>query len=105
MIVQQLKEGDFVQRSEFCRIMDEMLMEDLDATVFIQAHFHHDGYVNVQNCRYWASENPQELHQRPLHSLKVTVWCCISKLGIVGPYFLKRKELQLLLHQLATLKC
>jgi hypothetical protein len=89
MIVQQLNEGDFVQRREFCRIMDETFTEDPDATLFMsdEAHFHLNGYVNVQNCRYWASENPQQLHQRPLHSLKVTVWCCISKLGIVGPYF------------------
>lgn len=61
MIVQQLNEGDFVQRREFCRIINEMFSEDPDATVFMsdEAHFHHDGYVNVQNCRYWASENPQ----------------------------------------------
>lgn len=93
MIVQQLNERDFVQRREFCRIMDEMFTEDPNATVFMsdEAHFHLDGYVNVQNCRYWASENPQELHQRPLHSLKVTVWCCISKLGIVGPYFFEEE--------------
>jgi len=74
-------------------MMDETFTEDPDATVFMsdEAHFHLDGYVNVQNCQYWASENPQQLHQRPLHSLKVTVWCCISKLGIVGPYFFEEE--------------
>ncbi|CAI6356266.1 unnamed protein product [Macrosiphum euphorbiae] len=93
MIVQQLKEGDFVQRREFCRLMDEIYTENGDATVFMtdEAHFHLNGYVNVQNCRYWASENPHELHQRPLHSLKVTVWCGISKMGIIGPYFFEEE--------------
>ena len=35
-------------------------------------------------------ENPRELHQRPLHTAKVSVWCSISKVGIIGPYFLKK---------------
>ena len=51
-----------------------------------EAHFHLDGYVNKQNCRFWAAENPRQLHQRPLHTAKVSVWCGISKVGIVGPY-------------------
>ena len=33
-----------------------------------EAHFHLDGYVNKQNCRFWAAENLRELHQRPLHT-------------------------------------
>ena len=44
-------------------------------------------WSGVQNFRYWAQENPRELHQRPLHSAKVTVWCAISKFGVIGPYF------------------
>jgi len=58
-----------------------------------EAHFHLDSYVNKQNCRFWAAEKPQELHQRPLHAAKVPVCCGISKVGIVGPYFLKKKGL------------
>ena len=52
-----------------------------------EAHFHLDAYVNKQNRRFLAAVNPQELHQRPLHTAKVSVWCGISKVGIVGPYF------------------
>ena len=52
-----------------------------------KAHFHLIGFVNKQNCRYWASENPKLKHQRPLHSLKVTVWAAMSAEGIIGPYF------------------
>lgn len=43
--------------------------------------------VNKQNMRYWADRNPRELHQRPLHSPKVTMWCAISSAGIIGPFF------------------
>ena len=35
-----------------------------------EAHFHLNGAVNKQNCRYWAAENPREIHQKPLHSPK-----------------------------------
>ena len=47
--------------------------------------------VNKQNCRFWAAENPRELHQRPLHTAKLSVWCGISKVGIVGPYFFEEE--------------
>ena len=42
--------------------------------------------------RYWADTNPRELHQRPLLSPKVTVWCAISSTGIVGPWFFEENE-------------
>jgi hypothetical protein len=31
--------------------------------------------------------NPKELHEIPLHSPKVTVWCGVGAFGIVGPSF------------------
>jgi hypothetical protein len=43
--------------------------------------------VNKQNFRYWAAENPRELHARPILSTKVTVWCTMSSIGIIEPYF------------------
>jgi hypothetical protein len=43
--------------------------------------------VNKQNFRYWSETNPQQVHERPLHSARVTVWCAIAEFGVVGPYF------------------
>jgi hypothetical protein len=40
-----------------------------------EVNFHLCGYVNSQNCRYWAAQNPHDIHQEPLHSEKVIVWC------------------------------
>ena len=37
--------------------------------------------------RYWSSVNPREVHQRPLHSDRVTVLCTISRIWINGSYF------------------
>jgi len=51
-----------------------------------EAHFHLSGYVNKQNYHYWAPENPQELHQHPLHFERLTVWCGITSFGVLGPY-------------------
>ena len=68
--------------------MLNILQDDLAVIITSdEAHFHLDGHVNKQNCRYWAKENPRELHQKPLHSQKVTVWCALSKVGIIGPDF------------------
>lgn len=32
------------------------------------------GYVNKQNYRIWASENPRAITKEPLHAQRVTVW-------------------------------
>jgi hypothetical protein len=42
--------------------------------------------------RYWATDNPRELHQRPLHSPRVTVLCAILSVGIIGPWFFEENE-------------
>jgi hypothetical protein len=62
------------------QFLDHLIMSD-------EAHFHLNGNVNKQNFRYWAAETPHMLHQKPLHSEKVTVWCGVSAFGVLGPYF------------------
>lgn len=42
--------------------------------------------------RYWRVNNPKEVHVKPLHSPKTTVWCAISGNGIIGHYFFGRGE-------------
>ena len=46
-----------------------------------------EAHVNKQTARFWASDNPKVIHQRPLHAAKVTVWCGITSSRIVGPHF------------------
>ncbi|PNF39387.1 hypothetical protein B7P43_G13223 [Cryptotermes secundus] len=87
VVVQELLPHDFQNRVTAC----ETLLETLppDALVFFsdEAHFHISGYVNKQNMCYWSGNNPRELHERPLHSDKVTVWCALLRVGVTGPYF------------------
>jgi len=89
-IVQELNDRDMAN----CRISSEKLLEMLNddgvvITVLMteEAHFHLSSYVNKQNYRYWAPENPQQLHQRPLHSERLTVCCGIASFGVLGPHF------------------
>ena len=49
--------------------------------------FHLSGYVNSQNSRIWASENPNVIHEEPLHSEKINVWCGMFQCRIIGPIF------------------
>ena len=88
-VVQQLKEGDCEQRLQFARQMLEIFQanDDLILLMSDEAHFYLNGMVNQQNCRFWALEQPRELHQKPLHSKKVTVWCAIGKTAVIGPHF------------------
>jgi hypothetical protein len=65
----------------------EAFLKNADLWSSDEAHFHLSGTVNKQNFRYWAAENPREVHARPLHSPKVTVWCTLSSIGVIRPYF------------------
>jgi len=35
---------------------------------------------------------PHKLHEHPLHTERVTVWCAISRIGIIGPWFFEENE-------------
>ena len=87
MVVQELNETDYETRTTLC---GDILREVPPTAVMIcsdEAHFHLSGIINKQNFRYWSDTNPQELHQRPLHSPKVTVGCAVGNFGVWGPYF------------------
>lgn len=86
-IVQQLKHTDHAKRQTFAEQMIDLNADEEILMFSDEAHFHLDGFVNKQNFRYWSSTNPEQLHERPLHSPKVTVWCGVTKTCVIGPYF------------------
>lgn len=96
-VVQKLLPQDFVTRVDFCEAFEGLFAENPEILNCLlmsdEAHFHLSGYVNKQNFRYWATENPQQLHELPLHSDKVTVWCAVSAFGIFGPFFFEENDL------------
>lgn len=52
-----------------------------------KAHFSLNRAVNKQNCRLYANENPQLIHEQPLHNQRVTVWAGVCAEKIIGPFF------------------
>lgn len=87
MVAQELSATDCESR----KTLSEAVLKQVPPTAVLwssdEAHFHLSGTVNKQNFRYWAESNPHQLHEKPLHSPKVTVWCAVSILGVLGPYF------------------
>lgn len=69
-------------RTTLCRDLLRNVPQTCALLFSDEAHFHLSGTVNKQNFWYWSQQNPQELHQRSLHSPKVTVWCAIFAFGV-----------------------
>ena len=90
-VAHELKESDQVKRVAYCRWFETLLKENpgiLDYSWFSnEAWFHLSGYVNSQHFRIWASENPNAIHEEPLHSKKNGVWCGMYRRRIIGPIF------------------
>ncbi|XP_066969142.1 uncharacterized protein [Macrobrachium rosenbergii] len=86
MMAQELNQADFANCQNLCENMLENIVPEAAFFSSDEAHFHLCGAVNKQNFRYWAEHNPQIIQERPLHSPKLTVWCAISKFGVIGPY-------------------
>jgi hypothetical protein len=62
-------------------------MPILDKTFFRdEAWFRLNIYINSQNTRIWATENPHTLYKVPLLAEKMGVWCAVSRRRIVRLY-------------------
>ncbi|KAJ4432654.1 hypothetical protein ANN_21277 [Periplaneta americana] len=94
-IVNYLYDTDKPVRLAFYREFSEMLNADSDIQNKLimsdEAHFHLSEFVNKQNFRYWTEDQSIQVHEQPLHSEKVTVWCDVSDSGIIGPYLLEER--------------
>lgn len=96
VMTQQLKPGDHGRRREFANWALAMLDDDPDFGKKIifsdEANFYLGGFVNKQNCRYWAKHNPQVTEQVVQYPQKLNVWCGLWHGGIIGPYFFRNEE-------------
>lgn len=95
-LVQELKPTDYQQRLDYAIYFQQNAQENPNfihnLVMSDEAHFQLNGFVNKQNCRIWATENPRVLHQRQLHPVKCTVWCGVSSERIIGPYFFENER-------------
>lgn len=87
--MQELLPVDYGRRLHYCEWFQENMNRNLLNLSFFtdEAWFHLSGYVNSQNYRTWAAENPHTFVETSLHPVKVGVWTAISRRRIVGPIF------------------
>jgi Helix-turn-helix domain (DUF4817) len=95
-VKQSLNVVDRQSRLHMCEWLNETIEHNPHwiANVWFsdEAHFHLNGVVNRQNFRYWGSEKPHEVAERPLHSPKCTAWCAMSTHGIIGPLWFEDED-------------
>jgi hypothetical protein len=85
-VMHELKEPEKEKRLQYSRWSEHFIQGGRDILgSFLSWWFHLSGYINSQNSRIWSTENPHTFHERPLHSLKVGVWCAVSRWRIIGP--------------------
>jgi hypothetical protein len=89
VIVQAINDQDTANRKTVCDVLLNALdNDDLNHVLMTdEANFHLCDNASSQNCRYWATENPRDIHQKPLHSEKVIIWCGVASFGVISPYF------------------
>ena len=87
VMVQAINDQDTGNRKTVCAVLLNALdNDDLDHVLMTdEANFHLCGNVNSQNCRYWATENTRDIHQKPLRSQKVIVLWGVASFGVTGP--------------------
>ncbi|TLM65355.1 DUF4817 domain-containing protein, partial [Acinetobacter baumannii] len=62
-LVQELKETDGIQRQNYANEMLNRFTSFNNIMFSDEAHFHLNGHVSKQNCRYWSPINPKLKHQ------------------------------------------
>ena len=92
MVAQELTERDWESRRELCANILQTVHRNAVLMCSDGAHFHLNGFVNKQNFHHWSETNPQQVHERLLHSARVTVCCAIAEFGIVDVYFFEEGE-------------
>lgn len=90
-VFHELADFDMERRLEFARQMIDSILNRSIKTNRIwfsdEAHFWLTGYVNKQNYRFWARDNPRIFETTSMKPQRITVWCAICEKGIFGPVF------------------
>ena len=90
-VFQQLTQYDMERRLAFAqkmlRWLDRGKVNSDQIWFSDEAHFWLSGYVNKQNYRFWAKENPRVFQTTTMKPVRVTVFCALCSDGIIGPIF------------------
>lgn len=95
-VTQELLPDDHAKRREFADWMLGQFSDDnrfYEKIIFSdESHFHLNGFVNKQNCRIWATENPRAYQEVSSYPQRVSVWCGFWSQGVIGPYFFEKPD-------------
>jgi hypothetical protein len=69
-----------------------ILSKDVIIRMADEEQFYLSGCVNKQNFHYCAEENPQQLHQWPLHSACMSAGCGVANFTDTDPYFFEDRD-------------
>ncbi|PNF13606.1 hypothetical protein B7P43_G17663 [Cryptotermes secundus] len=80
--IHNLQPRDSASRVHFCSWFPQSVAEGETDPQFTclsnEARFHLQGYINMQNNRYWSSQDPHLTHEASLHTVRDGVLCAIS---------------------------
>lgn len=48
--------------------------------------------MNKQNCHVCRREHPQRVYKFPQSAPLVSVWCVVSEIEVIGPYFFDKES-------------
>ena len=87
-----LPQQDKEKKIEMCKWLIEKLEQTLNWLNHIwfsdEAHFYLNGAVNNHNEVFWGESRLEEISEKHLHGLKVTVFVTFNaKFGLMGPYW------------------
>ena len=86
-----INEDDPDRRMQSCENFEEMFRANpasIDNIIWSdEATFKLNGHLNRHNCIYWNDTNLHHIIEKDVNMPGVTVWCGISSVGIIGPYF------------------
>jgi hypothetical protein len=83
--VQELRQKDKAKRAYYCTWLLQTIVSGLlDPLLYFmcdEVWFHLSGHVNSQNARYWSVDNPNMIHQQPLHDQSLVYGICNADCG------------------------
>lgn len=80
---------NFQNRLAFCQRLFQVIPQNTVVFFSDEWPFHLSDCVNKQNIRWWSATYPRELHEKPLHGIKATLWWAISYECVIGTYFFR----------------
>jgi hypothetical protein len=91
VVMQELSDCDTANHSMVAEHLIRILSDNVINLMTDEAYFNLSGCFN-KSYHCWAQEDPQQLHQRPLHNARVTASCGVANFGVIAPYFFEDED-------------